>query len=125
VAAPLCREGATGLLASVLGLALTVTPALAETITPSDTPKYVGKSVTVEGVVSEVHHAASGKVIFIDIGGRYPDNAFAGVIFSGDAPKFPDVDSLEGKTVDITGAIKSHQGRPEIVLNDPAQIKAK
>ena len=101
------------------------TPAFAETIAPSDTPKYVGKSVTVEGLVSEVHHAASGKVIFVDIGGRYPDSAFAGIIFSDDAPKFPDVDSLEGKTVDITGAIRSYQGRPEIILNDPAQIKTK
>jgi DNA/RNA endonuclease YhcR with UshA esterase domain len=104
---------------------LAVTPALAETIAPSDAPKYLGKSVTVEGVVSEVHHTASGKAIFIDIGGHYPDNALAGVIFSDDAPKFPDIDSLEGKTVDITGPIKSYQGRPEIILNDPAQIKAK
>lgn len=110
---------------SVLGLALTVTPAFAETITPSDTSKYVGKSVVVEGTVSEVHHAASGKVTFIDMGGQYPDNTFAGVIFSDDAGKFPDVDSLEGKTVDVTGTIKLYQGRTEIILNNAAQIKAK
>jgi DNA/RNA endonuclease YhcR with UshA esterase domain len=48
-----------------------------------------------------------------------------GVIFSDDANKFPDVDSLDGKTVDITGMVKPYQGRPEIILNDPAQIKAK
>jgi DNA/RNA endonuclease YhcR with UshA esterase domain len=113
------------ILVSILGLALAVTPALAETIPPSDTPKYVGKSVTVEGPVNEVHHAASGKVTFIDMGGRYPNNTFAGVIFSDDTSKFPGVDSLEGKTVDITGTIKLYQGRTEIILNDPAQIKAK
>jgi DNA/RNA endonuclease YhcR with UshA esterase domain len=113
------------ILVSVLGLALAVTPAFAETIAPSDTQKYVGKSVTVEGTVSEVHHAASGKVTFIDMGGRYPDNAFAGVLFSDDAGKFPDIDSLDGKTVDITGMIKLYQGRTEIILNDPTQIKAK
>ncbi len=113
------------ILVSVLGLALTAAPALAETIAPSDTQKYVGKPVTVEGVVSEVHHAASGKVTFVDMGGRYPDNAFAGVILSDDAGKFPDVDSLDGKTVDVTGTIKLYQGRTEIILNDPTQIKAK
>jgi DNA/RNA endonuclease YhcR with UshA esterase domain len=101
------------------------TPAFAETIAPSDTQRYVGKSVAVEGTVSEVHRAASGKVTFIDMGGRYPDNAFAGVLFSDDAGKFPNIDSLDGKTVDITGTIKLYHGRTEIILNDPAQIKAK
>lgn len=109
----------------VVGIAVMATSAEAETIAPSDTQKYVGKSVTGEGTVSEVHHAASGKVTFIDMGGRYPNNALAGVIFSDDADKFPDIDSLDGKTVDITGTIKLYQGRTEIILNEPAQIKAK
>jgi DNA/RNA endonuclease YhcR with UshA esterase domain len=109
----------------VLSLFLTEASASAETIQPSDTPKYVGKSVTVEGPVSEVHHAASGKVIFVDMGGHYPNNAFAGVLFSNDALKFPEIDSLEGKIIDISGVIKLNQGRPEIILNDPAQVKAR
>jgi DNA/RNA endonuclease YhcR with UshA esterase domain len=108
-----------------VGIAIVSTSAKAETIVPSNTQKYVGKSVTVEGNVSEVHHAASGKVTFIDMGGRYPNNTFAGVIFSDDAAKFPDVDSLDGKTVDITGTIKLYQGRPEIILNDLSQLKTK
>jgi DNA/RNA endonuclease YhcR with UshA esterase domain len=114
-------------LASALSLTLIATATLAQTqvIAPADTQKYVGKSVTVEGPVSEVHHAASGKVTFIDMGGRYPNNTFAGVIFADDTSKFSDVDSLDGKTVDITGTIKLYQGRTEIILNDPAQIKAK
>jgi DNA/RNA endonuclease YhcR with UshA esterase domain len=108
-----------------LGLASMTAPALAETIQPIDAQKYVGKSVTVEGAVSEVHHAASGKVTFIDMGGIYPDNPFAGVIFSDDASKFPNVDSLEGETIDVTGTIKLYRGKPEIILNDAGQIKSK
>ena len=46
----------------IVGTAVAATSAKAETIAPSDTQKYVGKSVTVEGAPSEVHHAASGKV---------------------------------------------------------------
>jgi DNA/RNA endonuclease YhcR with UshA esterase domain len=107
------------------GLTLTANPAIAETITPPEAKAHVGEIVTVEGIVSEVHHAASGKVIFIDMGGRYPNNAFAAVIFSDDASKFPNVDALEGKTVDINGAIRLYKGKPEIILNDPSQIKAK
>jgi DNA/RNA endonuclease YhcR with UshA esterase domain len=35
------------------------------------------------------------------------------------------VDSLAGKTVDITGQIKDYRGRPEIILDDPEQLKVK
>jgi DNA/RNA endonuclease YhcR with UshA esterase domain len=108
-----------------VALLVAASPALAETIRPSEAPQHVGQSVTVEGVVSEVHHAASGKVTFIDMGGLYPDNPFAGVIFSDDAGKFPNIDSLEDKTIDVTGMIKLYRGRPEIILNDAGQIKSK
>jgi DNA/RNA endonuclease YhcR with UshA esterase domain len=108
-----------------LWLTLTAAPAFAQTISPLEAKDHVGQNVTVEGTVSEVDHAASGKMIFIDMGGHYPNNVFAGVIFIDDAGKFPGVDSLDGKVVDITGTIKFYQGRTEIILNDPAQIKAK
>jgi hypothetical protein len=108
------------------GLIVTAT-ALAETrvIPPPEAKDHVGEIVTVEGAVSEVHHAAFGKATFVDMGGHYPNNSFAGVLFSGDEPKFPDIDSLEGKTIDISGVVKLYQGRPEIILNDPEQIKVK
>ncbi len=114
-------------LALALGVALLTAPALAQTqpIAPADAKTHVGETVTVEGAVSEVHHAASGKAIFIDIGGQYPDNAVAGVIFAADAAKFPNVDALQGKTIDVSGKISLYHGRPEIILNDASQIKAK
>ena len=110
-----------------LALALTVVPTIAKarTITPPEAKDHVGESVTVEGVVSDVHHAASGNAIFLDMGGHYPDNTFAAVIFKGDFDKFPDVDSLEGKIVDVSGVITLYRGRPEIVVHDPGQIKVK
>jgi DNA/RNA endonuclease YhcR with UshA esterase domain len=107
------------------GVALTAIPAVAETIAPPDAKAHVGQIVTVEGTVSEVHHAASGKVTFIDMGGRYPNNAFVAVVFAEDASKFPNVDSLEGKIVDVSGSIRLYKGKPGIILNDPGQIKAK
>ncbi len=107
-----------------LGLALTATAALAQTIPPTDAKAHVGQTVTVEGTVSDVHTGRSG-VTFIEMGGRYPNNVFTAVIFAGDASKFPNVDSLDGKTVAITGPVRLYRGQPEIILNDAAQIKAK
>jgi DNA/RNA endonuclease YhcR with UshA esterase domain len=109
----------------VFTFVLAAAPARAETIKPSEAVQHVGQSVTVEGVVAEVRHAASGKATFIDIGGRYPDNPFAVVIFADDAGKFPKVDDLAGKTIDVTGTIKLYRKKPEMILNDAAQLKAK
>jgi DNA/RNA endonuclease YhcR with UshA esterase domain len=110
-----------------LGFALAAAPSLAQTqmIAAADAKAHVGQTLTVEGVVSEVHTAASGRATFIDFGGRYPNNTFTAVIFSRDVTKFSNVDALNGKTVDITGPVRVHNGRPEIILNDPGQIKAK
>ena len=80
--------------------------------------------MTVEGTVSEVYKARSG-VTFIDMGGRYPNEVFTGVIFRDEASKFPNVEALDGKTVDITGVVRLYKGKPEIILNDATQLKAK
>jgi DNA/RNA endonuclease YhcR with UshA esterase domain len=109
----------------ILAFALTPSATLAQTISPSQAKDHAGQIVTIEGAVAEVHHTASGNATFVDMGGRYPNNVFTGVLFSDDASKYPEIDSLAGKTIDITGAIKLYQGRPEIILNDPEQIKVK
>ena len=107
-------------------LALIAAPVLAaEMIKPEEAPAHVGQIVTVEGTISDVHHAKSGRATFLNMGGRYPNNVFTAVIFADDASKFPDVDSLIGKTVGISGSIGVYKGRPEIILNDAAQIKVK
>jgi DNA/RNA endonuclease YhcR with UshA esterase domain len=40
-----------------------------------------------------------------------------------DADKFPNIKSLEGKTIIVTGQIKLYRNKPEIILNSPNQIK--
>jgi DNA/RNA endonuclease YhcR with UshA esterase domain len=114
--------------ALVFALVLTAAaaPAHAQTVIAAvDAPKHVGETVTVEGTVSAVHTESHSGVTFIDMGGRFPDQAFTGVIFKDDTGKFPNVESLAGKVVDITGQVHAYKGKPETILNDPAQLKAK
>ena len=114
-------------LSSALGLAGARGAGLAlaqQTIAPADAKAHVGQTVTIEGPVGNVYTARSG-MTFIDIGGRYPDNAFAAVIFSDDSGKFPNVKALDGKVVDVTGAVSLYRGKPEIVLKSADQVKAK
>lgn len=114
----------------VLGLCLAAVMAVpaahaqAQKITPADAKARVGQTVTVEGAVSAVHAGRSG-TLFIDVGGRYPDNAFTAVIFVADRAKFPGVTGLTGKTVNISGAVQLYRGKPEIVLKSAEQLAAK
>jgi len=80
-------------------LALIAAPVLAaEMIKPEEAPAHVGQIVTVEGTISDVHHAKSGRATFLNMGGRYPNNVFPAVIFADDASKFPDVDQAMSLT---------------------------
>lgn len=88
----------------------------------ADAATRIGQTITVEGIVREVH--VSERATFIDLNGRYPYEEFTGVIFSSNADAFPNVGALEGKTVDITGTVQMYRGRPEIILASPNQIQS-
>jgi len=93
------------------------------TITAEQAAAHVGETVTVEGIVTEVHTARSRSATFIDMGGEYPDNAFAGVIFASDMGTVGDLSDLTGKTIDINGTVRLYDGRAEIVISSQNQIK--
>jgi DNA/RNA endonuclease YhcR with UshA esterase domain len=105
------------------GFVLAALPACAQTIGLAEVKTHVGQPVTVEAAVSD--DTGRSGITFIDMGGRYPDNAFVAVIFAGDVAKFPNVNALEGKTIAISGPVQLYQGRPEIILKSADQIKAK
>lgn len=107
--------------ALAVALVLFVAPAAVRTIPAAEAGNYVGQSVTVEGTVSGVSRL--GSVTFIDMGGCYPNSAFAGVIFADDMAASGDVSGLAGKTVDVTGVVKLYKGKPEIVIRSKDQIR--
>lgn len=91
-------------------------------ISAEDAAGHAGSFATVEGFVREVHTARSGSATFIDLDGVYPDNPFTAVIFEDDMAAVGDVSDLEGRTVDITGKIRTYRNRPEIVVSSRNQI---
>lgn len=107
-----------------VALLMTALPARAQTFAPGDAKAHVGETITVEAPVSDIFKARSGTT-FVDLGGRYPDNGFAAVIFADDAAKFPNVGTLEGRTVAISGPVVLYRGRAEIILNSADQLKIK
>jgi hypothetical protein len=109
-------------IASLLALCLLTTKVFAQTISPAAASKHLGETVVVRGVVDEVHTSGHNNT-FLDLGGRYPNQAFTGVIFSENAGVFPKVHSLEGKTIDLSGAVQLYHGKPEIILKSSDQLR--
>ena len=87
----------------------------------TEAPNHVGEYACVVGRVDHVN--TPKETTFLNFGPDYKTCPFGAVIFGSDAHKFPNPKQYEGQTVEITGLIRSYQGRPEIVLKDPGQIK--
>jgi DNA/RNA endonuclease YhcR with UshA esterase domain len=101
-------------------------PAFAQiVIPPNEARKHLDEIVTVEGEISGVHFDARSKITFIDMGGRFPDQVFTAVIYKEAISSFPNVESLKGKVVDITGEVIDYYGRTEIILRSADQLKVK
>jgi DNA/RNA endonuclease YhcR with UshA esterase domain len=94
------------------------------TYTPEEAAKHVGETATVTGKVDGFHQSGKGN-IFLNMGGKYPNQAFTAWIPSGSASQFPNPQQYEGRTVSVSGKISLYKGKPEIIVNSPSQISAK
>jgi hypothetical protein len=81
----------------------------------------VGKSGCVAGRILRVYSARTGNT-FLDFCEDYRACPFTSVIFAADKSQFGNLESLQGKRVEIRGDIMSYQGRAEIILKDPRQV---
>jgi hypothetical protein len=97
----------------------------ADPIPSSQAKDHVGATATVCGKVADARHleSASGPT-FLNFDKPYPDHTFTAFIAGENRAKFgtPEKEFAE-KDVCVTGAIVLFNGKPEIVLTDPAQIK--
>ena len=88
-----------------------------------DAGLHTGENSCVEGRVLQVYTARSGST-FLDFCQDYHNCPFGSVIFAADRSKFGNLGSLEGRMVQITGEITTYNGRAEIIIRDPKQIRA-
>src|SRR6516164_9335112 len=112
-----------GALFAILALVLCAIVAHADkpiVIKDSEAIQYVGKEVEVRGRVVSVTTSPLGTT-FINFGGEYPNQTFAGFIAAGSPiAKDQRLTMIQGKTISITGRIK---GKPEITVVSAEQIK--
>ncbi|MGA2940240.1 MAG: DNA-binding protein [Syntrophobacteraceae bacterium] len=98
-----------------------------ETITPEVSAKFIGRQETVCGTVVVVHYATrrNGQPTLMNFDQSYPNQMFTVLIWGSDRGKFekPPEKLYGGKDICVTGMIEDDEGRPEIVVKDPSQIK--
>ena len=96
--------------------------AQSKSINYTDAPKYIGKTVIVSGKVLNVF-VSKTNTTFINFCRDYRSCSFSAVIFADNRSQFDDLQKLIGKTVQISGIVNKYQGKPQIVLKDPSQLK--
>jgi hypothetical protein len=74
--------------------------------------------------VDGFHQSSKGN-IFLNMGGKYPNQAFTAFIPSDSAARFTNAQQYDGKTVSVSGTIELYKGKPEIKVNSPSQITTK
>ncbi len=92
---------------------------------PEDLPaaqKLIGKEATFSGTVAKVFQPKSNSVVLLNFAENYRD-AISAAIQAKDFPAFPDLNTLAGKKVLITGKVMDYHGRTEVELTSVAQVK--
>ena len=82
---------------------------------------HIGETKCIVGKVVRVTVGAKG-VHFLDFCEDQMTCPFTVVVFSHDLKDVGDVRRLEGRTIEVHGAVKSYDGRAEIILNRISQI---
>ncbi len=107
---------------AVLLCTLTVSINAQSAVSTENAKNFVNKDTTVVGVATQVNTTKSG-VTFINMDGKFPENKFSAIIYKDDSSKFEDVKKMEGKTIEVSGKIQEYNGKYNIVLKEPKQLK--
>ncbi|HWX19218.1 MAG TPA: hypothetical protein VN578_04835 [Candidatus Binatia bacterium] len=82
---------------------------------------HLNAEATITGTIAEVHQG--GSVVHLNFEKPFPDAPFTAVIFANKTNLFPDIQSLKGKAVEVSGRIIEYRNKPEIILTSTNQLK--
>ena len=83
---------------------------------------HTGQTGCVSGRILRVFTSRAGNT-YLDFCPDYRSCPFSSIIFASDRDKFGDLGTLGGRTIELRGLISVYQGRAQIVVHDPQQIR--
>src|SRR5713226_5295361 len=102
-------------------IVLTTCAAGSDCLPVADAKQYVGETKCVTGKVLRVKVGAKG-VHFLDFCEDQMACPFTVVVFPSDLQDVGDVRRLEGRTIEVHGAVKMYDGKAEIILKRISQL---
>jgi hypothetical protein len=84
--------------------------------------EHTGQTGCVSGRILRVFTSRAGNT-YLDFCPDYRDCPFSSVIFASDRDKFGDLGMLGGRQIELRGPISVYQGRAQIIVHDPQQIR--
>jgi len=96
------------------------------TLTADEAADHIGSTATVCGTVASTKFAdrSNGQPTYLNLDRPYPDQVVTVVIWGTDRAAFGKPESrYSGKSICVTGKIRSFKGRPQIIARDPSQIE--
>ena len=95
-------------------------------LTAEEAADHIGSTATVCGTVASTKFAdrSNGQPTYLNLDRPYPDQLVTVVIWGTDRTAFGKPESrYSGKSICVTGKIRSFRGRPQIMARDPSQIE--
>jgi len=83
---------------------------------------HANEEACVTGRVLRAYTSKSGNT-FLDFCENYRGCPFTSIIFASDRSNFGNLQSLQGRQLELRGKIQIYHDQPEIVLKDPSQIR--
>jgi len=131
---PHLRVGLALVFVCFLGWAAAATAAVGETggegvvhLTAEEAAQHIGETAEVCGRVASAAYLPSvkGAPTFLNFERPYPDHAFTAVIWGTARSRFevPPERLFDAKSVCVTGRIETYRGKPQIVVEDPEQVR--
>lgn len=111
-------------------LLLTISASAQTKITPSEAKDHIGETVEITGKVFGIRYLENAKnnPTFINVGGKFPNQLLTIVIWRDVRKKFTydlSKKELASGMVTVTGKLVLFNGKPQVVVTDPAQLKFK
>jgi hypothetical protein len=98
------------------------THSLARCIPFAEAGKHVGETKCITGKVLRVEQGTNG-VHYLNFCKELSGCSFTAVIFSRDLRHIGDLRDLQGKSIKIRGKVTKYDGRAEIIVREPRQLK--
>ena len=88
----------------------------------AEAKKQLGQRAAFRGTVAQVFSPKGHSVVLLNFAKDY-QTALTAAVRKQHFSHFPDLNTLKGKEVVVTGAVVDYKGRPELELTSPEQVR--